>query len=166
MCLSDRDPSLQTRFVMSSSFVSTKMYLDLEDILDPGGIASACLSGPAVRELFVTGTDLDLVVHRNLHHINQVTDRQRGALVGTVLKHGQEARQFYTKKGWLGYGPKVLEDGDLICVFPNYRLPITLRKVGDYYQLIGTCFVLGLMDGEAAQMLKRAEVFIQKFDIH
>ena len=51
-------------------------------------------------------------MHRNLHHINQVTDRQRGALVETVLKHGQEARHFYTKKGWLGYGPKVLEDGD------------------------------------------------------
>jgi hypothetical protein len=151
---------------MSSSFVSTKMYLDLEDILDPGGIASACLSGLAVRELFITGTDLDPIVHRNLHHINQVTDRRRGAFVETVLKHGQEARHFYTKKGWLGYGPKVLEDGDLICVFPSYRLPTALRKVGDYYQLIGTCFVLGLMDGEAAQMLNRAEVFMQKFDIH
>jgi hypothetical protein len=38
VCLSDRDPSLQTRFGTSSSFVFTKMHLDLEDILDPGGI--------------------------------------------------------------------------------------------------------------------------------
>jgi hypothetical protein len=49
------------------------------------------------------------------------------------------------------------------------QLPSPYRssyKVGDYYQLIGTYFVLELMDGEAAQMLKRAEVLMQKFDIH
>jgi hypothetical protein len=37
--------------------------------------------------------------------------------------------------------------------------------VDDYYYFISLCFVLGIMDGEAAEMVDRGELFMQKFDI-
>jgi hypothetical protein len=82
------------------------------------------------------------------------------------LEHFTRARYFYTRIGYLGHGPKCLQKGDLVCVLQNCRVSVILRKVGGYYQHVSTCLVLGLMDGEAAQLLKQGEATMQRFDIH
>lgn len=45
------------------------------------------------------------------------------------------------------------------------RVPVLLRKVDGFYHFVSTCFVLGLLDGEAAVMLKRGKA-LQDFNIH
>ncbi|KAH7303242.1 heterokaryon incompatibility protein-domain-containing protein [Stachybotrys elegans] len=72
-------------------------------------------------------------------------------------------RAFMTADGFLGIGPPVVEEGDIVCVVPGCRLPLLLRpeeSVG-YGQtdlstllmgklsLVGWSFVEGLMFGEA-----------------
>jgi Heterokaryon incompatibility protein (HET) len=81
-------------------------------------------------------------------------------------KHFRHARHFYTRKRYLGYGPAWIQEGDLVCVLENCRVPVLLRKVDGYYVFISTCFVLGLMDGEAAEMVNRGEISMQTFEIH
>jgi hypothetical protein len=81
-------------------------------------------------------------------------------------EHTVMARHFYTRKSYLGFGPRWVQEGDLVCVLQGCRLPVLLRKVDDYYHFISTCFVLGLMNGEAAEMLNRGEIVMQQFAIH
>jgi len=51
-------------------------------------------------------------------------------------------------------------------VLQGSRLPVVLCKVDDYYHSICTCFVFGLMNEGATQMLERGEVCMQQFKIH
>ena len=81
-------------------------------------------------------------------------------------QHFEHTRHFYTRKAYLGYGPKWIEEGDLVCVIQNFRVPVLLRKVDDYYHFISLCFVLAIMDGEAAEMVERGDLFMRRFEIH
>jgi hypothetical protein len=75
-------------------------------------------------------------------------------------------RLFHTPDGYLGLGPPELLPGDLVCVLCGCSIPLLLRRVDSHYTLVGHCFVLGLMDGEAAQRVKEARAEIQCFEIH
>jgi hypothetical protein len=68
---------------------------------------------------------------------------------------------FATAKGYMGIGPQKTRRGDLICVFPGCQVPLLLRKVDEHYVLVGECFVLGLMEGEAVANGK-----VGTFNIH
>jgi hypothetical protein len=91
---------------------------------------------------------------------------KQSELTRRFAEHYPTARHFYTRKGHLGYGPIEIQQEDLICVLPNCRVPVILRKIDNYYIFVSTCFVLGLMDGEAAEMMNRGEATIQNFNIH
>ena len=41
--------------------------------------------------------------------------------------------------------------GDLICIILGCPIPLILSKLGSYYQLVGACFVKGIMYGEATR---------------
>ncbi|TVY88090.1 Heterokaryon incompatibility protein 6,OR allele, partial [Lachnellula willkommii] len=58
---------------------------------------------------------------------------------------------FISTSGYMGVGPKALEEGDMICVIPGCNVPLLIRKEGDHHLLVGECFVWGLMDGEAME---------------
>jgi len=66
----------------------------------------------------------------------------------------------------MGLGTESLCSSDIIVVLLGCDVPVILRKVEDHYVLIGECFVLGLMDGEAMEMLDQREVNLQTFEIH
>ena len=55
---------------------------------------------------------------------------------------------FQTSRGYLGLGPPSMAPGDLVCMIFDCKMPILLRRVDAHYLHVGTCFVLGLMDGE------------------
>ncbi|EPE30510.1 hypothetical protein GLAREA_03477 [Glarea lozoyensis ATCC 20868] len=56
---------------------------------------------------------------------------------------------FSLPKGYFGVGPEGMRVGDLVCVVWGCDSPVVLRRLEDHYVLVGNCFVLGLMDGEA-----------------
>ena len=62
-------------------------------------------------------------------------------------------------------GPKVLEVGDIVCVLFGGKMPFCLRPWGGHNLLVGECYVHGLMDGKAMEMLKRGEVAEEVFDV-
>jgi hypothetical protein len=61
----------------------------------------------------------------------------------------------------LGLGPERLEKRDIICILYGCSVPVALRKMVDqesqetYYEFIGECYVHGIMDGEAFDLVKR-----------
>ncbi|GAW25940.1 putative het domain-containing protein [Rosellinia necatrix] len=61
-------------------------------------------------------------------------------------------------------GPVALDVGDIVCVLFGHKVPFCLRPVGMRHMLVGECYVHGLMNGEAMDMLARDEAH-KMFDI-
>lgn len=60
-----------------------------------------------------------------------------------------EGRRFFTTLGgYMGIGPPRMRKGDLICVFLGGNVPWVVRRDGCEYELVGECYVHGIMDGE------------------
>jgi len=58
-----------------------------------------------------------------------------------------------TESGLMGLVPELTEDVDLVCVLPGFEMPLLVGSVeGDggegRYQLVGPCYIHGIMDGE------------------
>lgn len=60
---------------------------------------------------------------------------------------------FYTQKGSLGFGPKWIQEGDLVCLIQHCRVPLLLQKVDNHYEFIITSFVLVIISSEVAEMV-------------
>jgi hypothetical protein len=69
-----------------------------------------------------------------------------------------------TSSGYMGLAPKWTQVGDQVCVLLGCCIPLVLRYAEGCYSLVGSCFVLGLMDGE---MLNGSdwETQLRDFDI-
>lgn len=63
-----------------------------------------------------------------------------------------EGRRFFISLGgYMGIGPPGMRSGDSICVFLGGNVPWVVRQEGHEYELIGECYVHGIMDGEFMQ---------------
>ena len=69
----------------------------------------------------------------------------------------RQQRIFFTETGWIGVGPRTTRphDSDWVCVLRGARVPVVLRAVFpddeievDHFEMVGECYVHGLMDGE------------------
>ncbi|OCL14656.1 hypothetical protein AOQ84DRAFT_272128, partial [Glonium stellatum] len=72
---------------------------------------------------------------------------------------------FEMKQGYSGIGPIGAKDKDLVCVLFGLNCPIVLRRVKEHYVLVGPCYVLGLMDGEAIGFVEKGETELSDFEI-
>jgi hypothetical protein len=72
---------------------------------------------------------------------------------------------FDTKDGYLGLAPNGTLPGDLVCVLKGCGVPVVLRKSGNQYLHVGTCFVLGLMEGEARPLLMQGILETDVFEV-
>ena len=71
-------------------------------------------------------------------------------------------RLFFTANGFVGVGPAAMESGDFICILAGGPLPYVLRPVPDAaclntFELVGSCYVHGVMDGQAVDGLGEDE---------
>lgn len=93
-----------------------------------------------------------------LHHAYNAI--QYGAAVGKW----SSGRVFCATEGrYLGWVPRGTENGDLICVLEGGEVPVVLRRAKDgRYQVLGDCYIHGIMDGEA---ITRDGIVKEKFCI-
>jgi hypothetical protein len=82
------------------------------------------------------------------------------ALVVEFLQRVQSViwnRKFLVSKdnSWIGLAPMAAEVGDVICILDGCSVPVVLRPQSvdkkRFFQLVGECYVHGLMDGEIAE---------------
>ena len=77
----------------------------------------------------------------------------------------RNSRMFSTGKGYIGLGPKGVRKDDEICVLFGSDVPFVLRRIGQHHAVVGQCFVLGLMDGEAIKWKEQGKVSVTSFKI-
>ncbi|RTE83193.1 hypothetical protein BHE90_002270 [Fusarium euwallaceae] len=71
----------------------------------------------------------------------------------TLIKLEKTWRLVDTTSGYLGLAPRGTIVGDRLCVLKGSDVPVLLRRTDlDSYIVVGTTFVEGLMDGEAAEL--------------
>lgn len=85
-------------------------------------------------------------------------------IVAEFLRRVHEAiwmrRLIITSGGLLGLGPAKSKRRDVICILYGCSVPVMLREMKDcitgetYYTFIGECYVHGIMDGEAFDMVR------------
>jgi hypothetical protein len=63
-------------------------------------------------------------------------------------------RLFRTTKGYIGLSPRLARKGDCIGLFKGGMVPFVIRPEGSRWQLVGDCYVHGIMKGEAFEELK------------
>jgi hypothetical protein len=73
---------------------------------------------------------------------------------------------FETESGYIGLGPKCISVGDTVVVPLRLGTPTVLRKEDDHHLHIGTCWVLGIMDGEAIELVRQGKREVHVYDIH
>jgi hypothetical protein len=65
-----------------------------------------------------------------------------------------ELEIFFSETGYLGLGPIDMLPGDIVCIFLGGTVPFIVRpREGCGYQLIGECYVHGVMFGEAMETI-------------
>jgi hypothetical protein len=75
-------------------------------------------------------------------------------------------KPFYTPNGYIGFAREGIQEGDLICVLQDSKVPVVLRKFeDDRYELLSVCFVLGMMDGEVWGLIQQEKLRLQQFSI-
>jgi hypothetical protein len=72
---------------------------------------------------------------------------------------------FTSSKGYMGLGPKISKPGDLVCVLGGGIIPILLRPANGYFQVVGECYIHGIMEGEAVQLWKDGKLKGEVFEI-
>jgi hypothetical protein len=108
--------------------------------------------------LVVTPKDWDKAC-RKLQHAAPGEESAWAADVKEKLRH---LRIFHTKGGYLGMTYPEAMPGDVVCVVEKCHVPLVLRPAGSRFKLVGPCFVVGLMKGEAAELWKK-NLIVQKY---
>jgi hypothetical protein len=73
---------------------------------------------------------------------------------------------FFTKDKHAVKAWNTVKDGDLVCVVLGCDVPLILRPIGDYHELIGDCYVDGIMEGQAMADLDAGKYKLEIFDLH
>lgn len=81
---------------------------------------------------------------------SSLTDSDLSSFSRTVSSHCTGRSIFQVTSGQIGLGPPLIVQGDIIVVFHGGIVPFVLRPLpcGDYI-LVGECYILGIMQGEA-----------------
>lgn len=84
----------------------------------------------------------------------------------TTIYSNLKRRIFLTGKGYLGLGPPGMQTTDTVSMIFGCKYPVVLRRRDSHFLLVGVCFILGLMDGEALRGAEAGSVTIEEFEIH
>ncbi|KAF5561175.1 het-6OR heterokaryon incompatibility (het-6OR allele) [Fusarium napiforme] len=69
-----------------------------------------------------------------------------------LIQASHGSKMFLTETGYVGFGPRCMRPGDVVCVLFGGGTPYVVRPTGvadEYYLFLGPAYVQGLMDGEA-----------------
>ncbi|KAI2468656.1 HET-domain-containing protein [Annulohypoxylon bovei var. microspora] len=69
------------------------------------------------------------------------------------------ASLFWTAHDYLGLGDMSIRSGDIVVVLYGLSIPVVLRRTALFWRIIGPCFVVGMMDGEALRLRAWEEEF-------
>lgn len=75
-------------------------------------------------------------------------------------------RIFFTKKmSYIGLGPSIMQQNDVLCVLFGGATPMILRPEGEQFRFVGECYVYDLMSGEAIKDWHAGKYAAQTFPL-
>ena len=89
----------------------------------------------------------------------------REAYVARSRQLRYDMRCFHTERGYIGLGPLATEAGDLVCVLEGHKAPVILHRRSSHHIFVGDCDVVGIMNGEVLEAVKRGEAEITEIEI-
>ena len=105
----------------------------------------------------------NVILRRNLPQSVPTSHREIYVARSRQLRHGM--RCCHTERGYIGLGPLTTEVGDLVCVLEGHKSPVLLRRRDSHYIFVGDCDVVGIMNGEVLEAVKRGEAAITEVEI-
>ena len=105
----------------------------------------------------------NLIVGRNAPTMVPTSHREAYLTRSRQLRYGM--RCFHTERGYTGLGPLATQVGDLVCVLEGHKAPVLLQRRRSHFMFVGDCDVVGIMNGEVLEAVKRGEVEIAEIEI-
>jgi Heterokaryon incompatibility protein (HET) len=99
------------------------------------------------------------------HHLEGLLADASRRVMQRVISYKDSFCYIETAGGYLGLAPEGSRVGDKICILKGCPTPVILRKGPTHYIHVGTCFVLGLMEGQAAEWLQVGRAKAQGFEV-
>jgi len=116
----------------------------IEGFANPGSLITRAKN--TIREMFYYGIDL--------------------GFQSSLLRACLGRRFFMTERGFMGIGPMNTRQGDVVVVVLGLPIPFVLRQVEGsdpvIYNLVGECYVHGIMDGE---LVERQSVLGKQYEV-
>ena len=97
--------------------------------------------------------------------LKSVPNVHRESYVARSRQLRYDMRCFHTERKYIGFGPLATEVGDIVCVLEGHKAPVLLRRRGSHYTFVGDCDVVGIMNGEVLEAIKRGEAEITEIEI-
>lgn len=72
---------------------------------------------------------------------------------------------FRTSRDYFGFGTPMVAVGDLACVLKGYRSIALLRENENHFVFVGECKVEGMVNGEAAELVKNGKSRVGEFEL-
>ncbi|ESZ93209.1 hypothetical protein SBOR_6405 [Sclerotinia borealis F-4128] len=127
------------------------------------------------KELIICGTRLEdlLADAKTIKERKVFRDEERGTSNDDLRDSSSWAanvlawrRLIGTKNGRIGLTVAAAIEGDSIAVIPGCSVPLVLRRNEKGWSLVGECFVYGLMNGEAADLVGSEKIGIEQIQLH
>ncbi|KAL8861152.1 MAG: hypothetical protein Q9178_002368 [Gyalolechia marmorata] len=129
---------------------------------------SDTMVGTAHRRFFPGNEDFDIGGKRLQDYFTSSTDTdpaEYDKLAGGLVNRLSYQRLCMTENGLLGTAPVFARKGDKIAVLSNCDMPMVLRPNGQHYEVVGSCFVEGLMKGEVAAGIEQGLYQMEKLSL-
>ena len=101
----------------------------------------------------------------SIHEAGLNDHDHQAILVSAISLSSWELYFFHTGNGYLGFSTCDIEPDDIICVLLGKRTLSVLRKLDSSYLFVGSCWILGFMNGEALKLVSEGQIGLQVFDI-
>ena len=163
----------QLRAAVNASSYYTENGYDKEDVLWRALLANTIRPGLPAREEYRHFFESWLLIHRQRAANGTDGKIDKGIwdeawMFNAAFSDAMENRElFSTKSGLIGIGPPYIKPGDLLCIIIGAQTPFLVRKrstipekASPVYELVGDCYVHGLMNGEGLSMGKAEDIVL------
>jgi hypothetical protein len=86
---------------------------------------------------------------RRTRHRTSLPDLDMAVEAHIIYEATMFRRLIWTQRGHIGLAPVGVHVGNIICILAGCRVPLVLRRGLSGYKLVGECYILGIMAGEA-----------------
>ena len=164
----------QLRVAVNASIHYSNNSYDKEDVLWRALLANTIRPGLPAREEYRRFFQSWLQIHRQpAANGNDTTISKtiwdEAWMFNAAFSDAMDTRViFTTKRGLIGIGPPYIQAGDLLCIIIGAQTPFLVRKrmspvpekAAPVYELVGDCYVHGLMNGEGLSMGKEEDIVL------